>query len=307
MLRLALCFGTNLAVLVVLSLAFRVLGIEGLLAANGVDLDLTALLIFAAVIGFGGSLVSLVLSKPMAKAAMRVRVIETPCSPTESWLLQTVREQALRAGIAMPEVGIFDHPSPNAFATGWRRDEALIAVSTGLLANMRREEVEAVLGHEVAHAANGDMVTLALVQGVVNTFVVFLSRLAGFLVDRLLLRVERGHGPGYWIVSLVTEMVLGVLATAIVMWFSRWREFRADAGGAALAGRGNMIAALERLRGLRHAPPMPDEMRAMAFDAGRVQALFASHPPLEARIAALHASDRQAAARPGRGRPLRFL
>ncbi len=307
MLRLALFFGTNLAVLVVLSLAFRVLGIEGLLAANGVDLDLTALLIFAAVIGFGGSLVSLVLSKPMAKAAMRVRVIETPCSPTESWLLQTVREQALRAGIARPEVGIFDHPSPNAFATGWRRDEALIAVSTGLLANMRREEVEAVLGHEVAHAANGDRVTLALVQGVVNTFVVFLSRLAGFLVDRLLLRVERGHGPGYWIVSLVTEMVLGVLATAIVMWFSRWREFRADAGGAALAGRGNMIAALERLRGLRHAPPMPDEMRAMAFDAGRVQALFASHPPLEARIAALHASDRQAAARPGRGRPLRFL
>ncbi len=207
----------------------------------------------------------------------------------------------------MPEVGIFDHPSPNAFATGWRRDDALIAVSTGLLANMRREEIEAVLGHEVAHAANGDMVTLALIQGVVNTFVVFLSRLAGFLVDRLLLRIERGHGPGYWIVSLVTEMVLGVLATAIFMWFSRWREFRADAGGAALAGRHNMIAALERLWGLRHAPPMPDEMRAMAFDAGRVQALFASHPPLEARIAALRAPDRQAAARPGRGRPLRFL
>lgn len=307
MLRLALFFGTNLAVLVVLSLAFRVLGIEGLLAANGVDLDLTALLIFAAVIGFGGSLVSLVLSKPMAKAAMRVQVIETPRNGAERWLLQTARDQALRAGIAMPEVGIFDHPSPNAFATGRRRDEALIAVSTGLLANMRREEVEAVLGHEIAHAANGDMVTLALIQGVVNTFVVFLSRLAGFLVDRLLLRVERGHGPGYWIVSLVTEMVLGVLATAIVMWFSRWREFRADAGGAALAGRHNMIAALERLRSLRHAPPMPDEMRAMAFDAGRVQALFASHPPLEARIAALRAPDRQVAARPGGGRPLRFL
>lgn len=307
MLRLALFFGTNLAVLVVLSLAFRVLGIEGLLAANGVDLDLTALLIFAAVIGFGGSLVSLVLSKPMVKAAMRVRLIETPRNSTERWLLQTVRDQALRAGIAMPEVGIFDHPSPNAFATGWRRDEALIAVSTGLLANMRREEIGAVLGHEVAHAANDDMVTLALIQGVVNTFVVFLSRLAGFLVDRLLLRIERGHGPGYWIVALVTEMVLGVLATAIVMWFSRWREFRADAGGAALAGRDNMIATLERLRGLRHAPPMPDEMRAMAFDAGRVQALFASHPPLEARIAALRAPDRQAAARPGRGRPLRLL
>lgn len=302
MLRLALFFGTNLAVLLVLSLAFRVLGIEGLLAANGVDLDLTALLIFAAMIGIGGSLVSLVLSKPMAKAAMRVRVIKTPRNGAERWLLQTVREQALRAGIAMPEVGIFDHPSPNAFATGWQRDAALIAVSTGLLAHMRREEVEAVLGHEVAHAANGDMVTLALIQGVVNTFVVFLSRLAGFLVDRLILRVERGHGPGYWIVSLVTEMVLGVLATAIVMWFSRWREFRADAGGAALAGRDYMIAALERLGQLRHTPPLPDEMRAMAFDAGRMQALFASHPPLEARIAALRARGRGTAAHPGAAR-----
>lgn len=257
-------------------------------------------------IGFGGSLVSLVLSKPMAKATMRVRVIEAPRNPTERWLLQTARDQALRAGIAMPEVGIFDHPSPNAFATGWRRDAALIAVSTGLLAHMRQEEVEAVLGHEVAHAANGDMVTLALIQGVVNTFVVFLSRLAGFLVDRLVLRVERGHGPGYWIVSLVTEMVLGVLATAIVMWFSRWREFRADAGGAALAGRDNMIAALERLRHLRHAPPLPDEMRAMAFDAGRVQALFASHPPLEARIAALRARAHGASLHRGGGRRARL-
>ncbi|MGR3464584.1 protease HtpX [Limimaricola sp.] len=306
MLRVALFLGTNLAVLLVLSLTFRVLGIEGLLAANGVDLDLTALLVFAAVIGFGGSLVSLFLSKPMVKAMMRVRVIEPPCNPTERWLLQTARDQARRAGIAMPEIGIFDHPSPNAFATGRRRDAALVAVSTGLLARLRREEIEAVLGHEIAHAANGDMVTLALIQGVVNTFVVFLSRLAGFLVDRLVLRVERGHGPGYWIVSLVAELVLGVLATAIVMWFSRWREFRADAGGAALAGRHNMIAALERLRGLRHAPPMPDEMRALAFDAGRVQALFASHPPLEARIAALRAPDRHAAARPGGRRSLRF-
>ena len=302
MLRLALFLATNLAVLLVLSLAFQVLGIEGLLAANGVDLDLTALLVFAAVIGFGGALVSLILSKPMAKAMMGVRVIEVPRKSSERWLVETVRDQARRARIGMPEVGIFDHPSPNAFATGWRRDAALIAVSTGLLANMRREEVEAVLGHEVAHAANGDMVTLALIQGVVNTFVVFLSRLAGFLVDRLLLRIERGHGPGYWIVSLVAEMVLGVLATAIVMWFSRWREFRADAGGAALAGRHNMIAALERLRRLRHAPPLPDEMRAMAFDAGRVQAFFASHPPLEARIAALRARGRGTAAHPGAGR-----
>lgn len=290
MLRLGLYLGANLAILLVLSAAFRLLGIEGMLQANGVDLNLTALLIFAAVIGFAGSLISLFLSKTMAKAAMRVHVIARPRDATERWLVETVHAQADRAGIGRPEVGIFDHPSPNAFATGWNRDDALIAVSTGLLRHMGRGEVEAVLGHEVTHAANGDMVTLALIQGVVNTFVIFLSRLIGLLFDRLILRIERGYGPGFWIVSLIMEMVLGVLAMAVVMWFSRWREYRADAGGAALAGRANMIAALERLKLAQNAPPLPEEMRAFAISAGRVQALFASHPPLDARIAALRAS-----------------
>ncbi len=291
MLRLGLYLGANLAILLVLSAAFRLLGIEGMLQANGVDLNLTALLIFAAVIGFAGSLISLFLSKTMAKAAMGVHVIARPHDATERWLVETVHAQADRAGIGRPEVGIFDHPSPNAFATGWNRDDALIAVSTGLLRHMRRSEVEAVLAHEVSHVANGDMVTLALIQGVVNTFVIFLSRLIGLLFDRLILRIERGYGPGFWIVSLIMEMVLGVLAMALVMWFSRWREYRADAGGAALSGRANMIAALERLKLAQNAPPLPEEMRAFAISAGRVQALFASHPPLDARIAALRAAD----------------
>ena len=287
MLRLVLYLGANLAILAVLSVSFRLLGIEGLLHANGVELNLSALLVFSAVLGFVGSLISLFLSKTMAKAGMRVQVITAPRTATERWLVDTVHAQADRAGIGRPEVGIFDHPSPNAFATGWNRDDALIAVSTGLLQHMGRGEVEAVLAHEVSHAANGDMVTLALVQGVVNTFVIFLSRLVGLLFDRLILRIERGYGPGFWIVSLIAEMVLGVLAMAIVMWFSRWREYRADAGGAALAGRDNMIAALERLKLAQNAAPLPEEMRAFAISAGRVQALFASHPPLERRIAAL--------------------
>ncbi len=299
MLRLALFLGTNLAILAVLSMTFRLFGIDGLLAANGADLDLNALLIFSAIIGFAGSLISLFLSKPLAKTTMGVRIITTPRNAMERWLVATVRTQARQAGICDPEVGIFDSPSPNAFATGWNRNGALIAVSSGLLETMSQGEIEAVLGHEVSHAANGDMVTLALIQGVVNTFVVFLSRLIGFLVDRLVLRIERGHGPGFWIVSLVAELVLGILAMAIVMWFSRWREYRADVGGAELAGRHNMIAALERLRRVQHAPPLPDEMRALAFDAGRMQAIFASHPPLEKRIAALRTSADERT--PGRG------
>lgn len=291
MLRLALFLGTNLAILVVLSVTFKLFGIEGLLQANGVDLNLNALLVFSAVIGFSGSLISLLLSKTLAKATMGVRVIAPPRTSTERWLVNTVHAQARQAGIANPEVGIFEHPSPNAFATGWNRNDALIAISTSLLETMSRGEVEAVLGHEVSHAANGDMVTLALIQGVVSTFVVFLSRLIGFLVDRLVLRIERGHGPGFWIVSLIAEVILGFLAMAIVMWFSRWREYRADAGGAELAGRRNMIAALDRLRRAHKSLPLPDEMRALAFDAGAMQAIFASHPPLEKRIAALRAAD----------------
>jgi len=289
MLRIALFLGTNIAILILISLTFRLLGLEGLLQQNGVDLNIQALLVYSAVIGFSGALISLLLSKTLAKMTMGVQLIDRPANQVEHWLLETVQRQARAAGIAAPEVGIFDHPSPNAFATGWNKNAALVAVSTGLLQRMNQGEVEAVLGHEISHAANGDMVTLALIQGVVNTFVVFLSRVIGFLVDRIIFKVERGHGPAFWIVSLVTELVLGVLAMMVVMWFSRWREFRADAGGASLAGRQNMINALRRLQAAQGAPPLPDEMAAFAINAGRVQALFASHPPLEQRIATLQA------------------
>ena len=290
MLRIALFLGTNIAILLILSITFSLLGFDSLLAQNGVDLNLNALLVYSALIGFSGSLISLFMSKWMAKKSMGVKVITQPSSETERWLVSTVGFQAQTAGIKMPEVGIFDHPSPNAFATGWNKNDALVAVSTGLMQHMSRDEVEAVLGHEVSHVANGDMVTLALIQGVVNTFVIFLSRVIGFLVDRIVFKVERGHGPAFWIVSLVTQFILGILASAIVMWFSRWREFRADAGGASLAGRQKMIAALRRLQATQDAPPLPDEMSAQAISAGRVQALFSSHPPLEVRIAALENS-----------------
>jgi len=290
MLRIALFLGTNIAILLILSITFSILGFDSLLAQNGVDLDLNALLVYSAVIGFSGSLISLFMSKWMAKKSMGVQIITQPGSELESWLVNTVSFQARTAGIKMPEVGIFDHPSPNAFATGWNRNDALVAVSTGLLQNMNRDEVEAVLGHEVSHVANGDMVTLALIQGVVNTFVVFLSRVIGFLVDRIVFKVERGHGPAFWIVSMLAQFILGILASAIVMWFSRWREFRADAGGAKLAGKHKMIQALRRLQAAHDAPPLPDEMAAQAINAGRVQALFSSHPPLEVRIAALENS-----------------
>ena len=290
MLRIALFLGTNIAILLILSITFSILGFDSLLAQNGVDLDLNALLVYSAVIGFSGSLISLFMSKCMAKKSMGVQIITQPGSELESWLVNTVSFQARTAGIKMPEVGIFNHPSPNAFATGWNKNDALVAVSSGLLQNMNRDEVEAVLGHEVSHVANGDMVTLALIQGVVNTFVVFLSRVIGFLVDRIVFKVERGHGPAFWIVSLLAQFILGILASAIVMWFSRWREFRADIGGAKLAGKHKMIAALRRLQATHDAPPLPDEMAAQAINAGRVQALFSSHPPLEVRIAALENS-----------------
>ncbi len=287
MLRIALFLGTNIAILALVSLSFRLLGIGGLLQANGVDLDLNALLIFSAVIGFSGSLISLFISKWMAKRSMGVQVIEQPSSEAQRWLVDTVGRQAQLAGIRMPEVGIFDNDSPNAFATGWNRNDALVAVSTGLLRQMNRDEVEAVLGHEVSHVANGDMVTLALIQGVVNTFVVFLSRVIGHTVDRVVFKTEQGHGPAFWITSIVTELLLGILAMTIVMWFSRRREYRADAGGAKLAGRGKMIAALRRLQQAHDPQPLPDEMAAFGILGGRVQKLFMSHPPLEERIAAL--------------------
>ncbi|MCG7900123.1 MAG: protease HtpX [Candidatus Thiodiazotropha weberae] len=290
MMRIALFLGTNLAILALISITFRILGIEGLLMQNGVDLDINALLVYSAVIGFSGSLISLFISKWMAKRSMGVQLIQTPGNEVERWLVATVESQARRAGIGMPEVGIFNHASPNAFATGWNKNDALVAVSTGLMQQMNRDEVEAVLAHEVSHVANGDMVTLSLIQGVVNTFVVFLSRIIGHTVDRVVFKTERGYGPAFYIVSIIAEFVLGILAMTIVMWFSRWREFRADKGGADLAGRGKMIAALRRLQQAHEPEPMPEEMAAFAISAGKVQKLFASHPPLEDRIAALESA-----------------
>ena len=288
--RIALFLATNLAIVLVLSVTMRLLGVEPYLNAQG--LNLTSLLIFAAVMGFGGSLISLAISKWSVKRAMGVQVIETPANSTEFWLVETIRKYATAAGIGMPEVGIYDSPDVNAFATGMSKNSSLIAVSTGLLQQMTRQEAEAVLGHEVAHAANGDMVTLALIQGVVNTFVMFLSRVIGHLVDRIVFKTERGQGPAFFVTMIVAELVLGILASIIVMWFSRQREFRADRGGASLAGRQNMIAALERLNSL-HPQPLPDKMAAFGIAGGvggGLKRLFMTHPPLEERIAALRAA-----------------
>ncbi|HEX7079940.1 MAG TPA: protease HtpX [Gammaproteobacteria bacterium] len=290
--RILLFVATNVAVLVVLSVALQVLGIEDLLAARGTELDLQALLVFSAIIGFAGSFISLAMSKWTAKWLTGAQVIETPRNATESWLLNTVQRQAREAGIGCPEVAIYDSPDVNAFATGMTRNKALVAVSTGLLGQLDRREVEAVLGHEVSHVANGDMVTLALLQGVVNTFVVFLSRIVGFVVDRVVFKTERGYGPGFFIATIAAQILLGILASMIVMWFSRRREFRADAGGARLAGRDNMIAALEGLRRVHRLDDsgLPESMQAFGIAGGHVSGLkrlFLSHPPLEERIEAL--------------------
>ncbi|MDQ2640826.1 MAG: protease HtpX [Pseudomonadota bacterium] len=288
--RIVLFLATNIAILVVLTIVVHLFGLDRYLGAGGQD-NLAGLLAFAAVFGFGGAFISLAMSKWIAKRSMGVHVITQPSSPTEQWLVSTVRAQAELAGIGMPEVGIFNSPEPNAFATGARRNAALVAVSTGLLQKMRREEVEAVLGHEVAHVANGDMVTLTLIQGVVNTFVIFLSRIIGRAVDRAVFRSENGNGPGYFISVIVAQLVLGFLASMIVMWFSRHREFRADRGGAKLAGSQNMIGALEALRrNQQQAEGLPEAMRAFGINGGKAggfKRLFMSHPPLEERIAAL--------------------
>jgi heat shock protein HtpX len=285
--RIALFLATNIAILLVLSIAMRVLGLEPYLTETG--LNLTSLLVMAAVMGFGGSFISLAISKWMAKKSMGVRVIESPSNSTELWLVDTVKKYAADAGIGMPEVGIFDTPEVNAFATGMTRNSSLVAVSSGLLQKMTRPEAEAVLGHEIAHIANGDMVTLTLIQGVVNTFVIFLSRVIGHTVDRVVFKNERGHGPAFWITTIVAQVVLGILASIIVMWFSRQREFRADRGGASLAGGTAMIAALERLNSL-HPAPLPEKMAAFGIAGGGAHGfkrLFMTHPPLEERIAAL--------------------
>jgi heat shock protein HtpX len=293
MMRIALFLATNAAILVLISIVFQVFGFEGILAENGVDLNLQALLVMSAVIGFGGSFISLAMSKFMAKRAMGVKVIEKPANSTEQWLVSTVQRQAQQAGIGMPEVGIFDAPEPNAFATGMSRNNALVAVSTGLMRNMSSDEVEAVLGHEVSHVSNGDMVTMGLIQGVINTFVIFASRVIGHVVDRVVFKTERGYGPAYFIVSIVAQIFLSILASIIVMWFSRRREYRADAGGASLAGRGKMIGALQALQRQQNPHDLPGEFAAFGISGGLgdgIKKLFMTHPPLQERIAALQAA-----------------
>ncbi len=287
--RILLFLATNLAIIVVLSITLRLLGVERILDESGAGLNFNNLLVFAAVFGMGGAFISLAMSKWTAKRMTGARVIDDPRTPTEIWLVETVRRQARAAGIGMPEVAIYDSPEVNAFATGMSKNNALVAVSTGLLNSMTRDEAEAVLGHEVSHIANGDMVTLALIQGVVNTFVIFLARVIGHLVDRVVFKTERDHGPAFWITTVIAELVLGILASLIVFWFSRQREFRADRGGARLAGRDKMIAALERLKRV-HSEPLPDQMAAFGIAGGMGQGLkrlFMTHPPLEERIEAL--------------------
>ena len=288
--RVILFVITNLAIVFILSIVLSLLGVGQILDQQGVGLDLRSLVIFAAVFGFGGSLISLAISKWTAKRLTGARVIASPSNDAEMWLVQTVRRQAENAGIGMPEVAIYDAPDVNAFATGMRRNSALVAVSTGLLRAMSRDEAEAVLAHEVSHVANGDMITLALIQGVVNTFVIVASRVVGHLVDRVVFKTERGHGPAFIITSMIAQLVFGILASMIVFWFSRQREFRADAGAANLAGREKMIAALEKLRRNVAQPHLPDQMAAFGISGGvghGLRRLFMTHPPLEERIEAL--------------------
>ena len=292
--RVLLFLATNIAILVVLSASMWVLslffpGLGQALNAEG-GMNMGFLLVMATIMGMGGAFISLAISKWSAKRMTGAHIIEQPTNDTERWLMNTVKLHAQRAGIGMPEVAIFDSPDMNAFATGMNRNNALVAVSTGLLRNMQREEVEAVVGHEISHVANGDMITLTLIQGVVNTFVIVLSRIVGHLVDKVVFKTERGYGPAFYITSMVAQLVLGILASMIVMAFSRQREFRADAGGAKLAGKQGMISALERLKRGVDQPHLPEQMAAFGVSGhvGRgLQRLFMSHPPLEERIAAL--------------------
>ena len=290
--RVVLFLATNIAVLVVLGIVLQLLGVDSLLDEQGIDLDYRALMIFATVYGMGGSFISLALSKWMAKRTTGAQVIRDPRSQVDLWLVETVGKHAKASGIAMPEVAIYDSPEPNAFATGARRNSALVAVSTGLLRGMTKDEIDGVLAHEVSHVANGDMVTLTLIQGVVNVFVIFFARVIGHFVDRVVFKTERGYGIGYYVVSIVAQIVLGILASTVVFWFSRQREFRADAGAARLAGTNRMLAALERLKSGSN-EPLPDQLNAFGISGGvkgGLAALVASHPPLDERIARLRAT-----------------
>ena len=294
MLRIALFLLTNLAIVLVASITLSLLGFEGYLASNGVDLNLSSLLVFCFVFGMAGSVVSLLLSKTMAKMGTGTQIIESPRNTDEQWLVATVAELAKDAGIGIPEVGIFQSQTSNAFATGWDRNNALVAVSTGLLSRFSRDEARAVMAHEIGHVANGDMITLALIQGIINTFVMFFSRVIGHTIDRAVFKTERGHGPAFYITTFVAEIILGILASIIVFWFSRQREFRADQAGAQLAGAPAMIGALERLRAEQGTPSeLPDSMVAFGIRTGgnTMMRLFMTHPPLEERIAALKAAS----------------
>jgi len=291
--RVLLFLVTNIAVIIVLSIVLNLLGIDRILDEQGVGLNYRNLLVFAAVFGFGGAFISLAISKWMAKRLTGAQVITQPRDATEMWLVNTVKKQATMAGIGLPEVAVFQSDAPNAFATGMSKNKALVAVSTGLLRTMNKEEIEAVLGHEVSHVANGDMITLTLIQGVVNTFVIFISRVVGHFVDRVILKNEEGHGLGFFITTIVAQIVFGILASIIVVWFSRKRECRADAGGAKLAGTGSMINALEKLnRGIQE--PLPEQMSAFGISGKPskhgLKLLFMSHPPLDDRIEALKRS-----------------
>ncbi len=285
--RIVLFLATNVAIMVVITIVFSVFGIGGTLQANGVDLNLNALLAVSAIIGMTGSVISLAISKWSAKRAMNVHVIENPQNQTEQWLISIVERQAKAAGIGMPEVGIFQTPEPNAFATGMSRNNALVAVSTGLLEAMSADEVEAVVGHEISHVANGDMITMALMQGVVNTFVYFFASIIGHIVDRVILKNEQGHGMGYYITQMIAQVALSFLASMLVMWFSRYREFHADAGGARLAGKEKMIGALRALQRAHTPEDLPGQLAAFGINGGGAKKLLMSHPPLEERIAAL--------------------
>jgi len=284
--RVALFLLTNLMVIVLLSVVLRLIGFTGYFDEQGIGLDYGSLAVFAAVFGFGGSFISLFMSKWAAKRAAGAKVISTPANATEAWLLETTHRLADKAGVGHPEVAIFEG-APNAFATGWNRNNSLVAVSTGLLQQMNESEAEAVIGHEIAHVANGDMVTLTLIQGVVNTFVIFFARIAGHFVDRVILKTERGRSMGGFIATIVFEIVFGILASTVVMWFSRLREYRADEGGAQLTSRAAMISAL-RVLGGRQTEPLPEQIAAFGITGGEgLSALFRSHPPIEKRIAAL--------------------
>ena len=288
--RIGLFLLTNIAVILVLSVVAHLFGLNQYLEADG-TLNLTTLLLFCAIFGMGGSFISLLMSKWVALKMTGAQIIENPRSSQEMWLVNTVKRQAQAAGIGTPDVAVYNAPEPNAFATGSNKNKALVAVSTGLLTHMSQDEVEAVLGHEIGHVANGDMVTLTLIQGVVNTFVMFFARIIGHFIDRAVLKNEGGYGIGYFISVIVLQIVFGFLASAIVAWFSRHREFRADRAGAHLAGRRKMISALERLKVAHGQSTLPEQITAFGISGGKISKMFATHPPLEARIVALQQSN----------------